>query len=75
MGLEKGIFKRTELLLGNDLMSKIANTKVIIFGVGGVGSWCAESLVRSGISLLTIVDSDRICVTNINRQLMATIKP
>ncbi|WP_321333344.1 tRNA threonylcarbamoyladenosine dehydratase [uncultured Bacteroides sp.] len=74
MGLERGIFKRTELLLGNDLMSKIASTKVIIFGVGGVGSWCAESLVRSGIGQLTIVDSDRICVTNINRQLMATTK-
>lgn len=74
MGIEKGLFKRTELLLGNDLMSKIATTKVIIFGVGGVGSWCAESLVRSGIRHLTIVDSDRICVTNINRQLMATTK-
>ncbi|WP_321481043.1 tRNA threonylcarbamoyladenosine dehydratase [uncultured Bacteroides sp.] len=74
MGLEKGIFKRTELLLGNDLMSKIARTKVIIFGVGGVGSWCAESLTRSGIAQLTIVDSDRICVTNINRQLMATTR-
>jgi tRNA A37 threonylcarbamoyladenosine dehydratase len=47
---------------------------VIIFGVGGVGSWCAESLVRSGIKHLTIVDSDRVCITNINRQLMATSK-
>ncbi|MDR0825583.1 MAG: tRNA threonylcarbamoyladenosine dehydratase [Prevotella sp.] len=74
MGIEKGIFKRTELLLGNTLMDKIAATRVIIFGVGGVGSWCAESLVRSGIRQLTIVDSDRICVTNINRQLMATTK-
>lgn len=74
MGLERGIFKRTELLLGNDLMDRIANIRVIIFGVGGVGSWCAESLVRSGIKHLTIVDSDRICVTNINRQLMATTK-
>jgi len=74
MGLEKGIFKRTELLLGNDLMDRIANMRVIIFGVGGVGSWCAESLVRSGIKYITIVDSDRICVTNINRQLMATTK-
>lgn len=74
MGIEKGILKRTELLLGNDLMNCIANSRVIIFGVGGVGSWCAESLVRSGISYLTIVDSDRICVTNINRQLMATTK-
>lgn len=74
MGIEKGLFKRTELLLGADSMSKIAQTKVIIFGVGGVGSWCAESLVRSGVQQLTIVDSDRICVTNINRQLLATTK-
>jgi len=74
MGLERGIFKRTELLLGNDIMDRIAGARVIIFGVGGVGSWCAESLVRSGIKNLTIVDSDRICVTNINRQLMATTK-
>ena len=42
--------------------------------MGGVGSWCAESLVRSGIRKLTIVDSDRVCVTNVNRQLMATTK-
>jgi tRNA A37 threonylcarbamoyladenosine dehydratase len=69
---EKGIFQRTELLLGSEIMSEIALKKVIIFGVGGVGSWCAESLVRSGIRNLTIVDSDRICVTNINRQLQAT---
>ena len=74
MGIEKGIFKRTELLLGNQMMDRIANVRVIIFGVGGVGSWCAESLIRSGVKYLTIVDSDRICVTNINRQLMATIK-
>ena len=72
MGIEKGIFQRTELLLGKDSMSKLAQKRVIIFGIGGVGSWCAESLVRSGISNLTIVDSDRVCVTNINRQLLAT---
>ena len=53
-------------------MKRLADTRVIIFGVGGVGSWCAESLVRSGIGHLTIVDSDRVCVTNVNRQLMAT---
>jgi tRNA A37 threonylcarbamoyladenosine dehydratase len=69
---EKGIFQRTELLLGPDIMSDIGSKKVIIFGIGGVGSWCAESLIRSGIRNLTIVDSDRICVTNINRQLHAT---
>ena len=55
-------------------MERLGSIKVIIFGVGGVGSWCAESLVRSGISHLTVVDSDRVCITNINRQLMATVK-
>ena len=65
-------FQRTELLLGNDLMQKIRDTRVIVFGVGGVGSWCVESLVRSGVGHLTIVDYDCVCPTNINRQLPAT---
>jgi tRNA A37 threonylcarbamoyladenosine dehydratase len=68
----KGIFQRTELLLGKEMMEYTKQKKVIIFGIGGVGSWCAESLIRSGIHDLTIVDSDRICITNINRQLHAT---
>lgn len=72
MNFEKGIFQRTELLLGKEIMAKVASKRVIIFGIGGVGSWCAESLVRSGIRQLTIVDSDLICITNINRQLHAT---
>lgn len=54
-------------------MERIYNQRVIIFGVGGVGSWCAESLVRSGVRRLTIVDSDRVCITNVNRQNMATM--
>ena len=70
----QAIFRRSELLLGDEAMGRIAEKRVIIFGVGGVGSWCAESLVRSGIRKLTIVDSDRVCITNINRQLMATTK-
>ena len=70
----QAIFRRAELLLGDEAMGRIAQKRVIIFGVGGVGSWCAESLVRSGIRRLTIVDSDRVAVTNINRQLMATTK-
>lgn len=74
MGTELNIFDRTELLVGREIMETIKNTKVILFGVGGVGSWCAESLIRSGIGQLTIVDSDRVCVTNVNRQLMATTK-
>ncbi|MCF0159505.1 MAG: tRNA threonylcarbamoyladenosine dehydratase [Bacteroidaceae bacterium] len=68
------IFNRTELLLGTPAMERIASQRVILFGVGGVGSWCAESLIRSGIRHLTIVDSDVVNVTNINRQLMATTK-
>ena len=72
--MARGIFRREELLLGADMMEVIASKRVIIFGVGGVGSWCAESLVRSGIEQLTIVDSDRVCMTNVNRQLMATMK-
>lgn len=74
MEVEKGIFIRTELLLGKETTNTIGSKKVILFGVGGVGSWCAESLIRSGIKHLTIVDSDRVCVTNINRQLVATTK-
>ena len=73
MGQRQAIFRRAELLLGPDAMDRIASKNVIIFGVGGVGSWCAESLVRSGVSRLTIVDSDRVCITNVNRQLMATM--
>jgi len=73
MRKNKGIFQRTELLFGKEKMDEIALKKVIIFGIGGVGSWCAESLIRSGIRFLTIVDSDRICITNVNRQIHATM--
>ena len=74
MGIEKGIFKRTELLLGDQVMQALQQKRVIIFGVGGVGSWCAESLIRSGIRNMTLVDSDRVCITNVNRQLFATMQ-
>ena len=74
MGIEKGILERSQLLMGDDTMDKLASLRIIIFGVGGVGSWCAESLVRSGVGHVTIVDSDRVCITNINRQAMATTK-
>ena len=66
------IFNRSELLLGREGMEALERTRVIVFGVGGVGSWCAEGLIRAGLTHLTIVDSDRVCPTNINRQLMAT---
>ncbi len=65
-------FNRLRLLLGDDVLSRVMAKRVIVFGIGGVGSWCAESLVRSGISDITLVDADRVCVTNINRQLLAT---
>ena len=65
MAIEQAIFRRAELLLGDEAMGRIAEKRVIIFGVGGVGSWCAESLIRSGIRKMTIVDSDRVAVTNI----------
>jgi len=74
MNTEKGLFSRTELLLGKEVLERVEAVRVIIFGVGGVGSWCAESLIRSGIRKLTIVDSDFVCETNVNRQLMATTK-
>lgn len=66
------IHTRSCTILGNEAMQKLNQSRVIIFGVGGVGSWCAESLVRTGLTHLTIVDSDTVCVTNCNRQLMAT---
>ena len=72
--LEKGLLRRSSLLLGADNMDRLGRAKVILFGVGGVGSWCAESLVRSGLRHLTIVDADCVCITNCNRQLMATVK-
>lgn len=68
------IFNRTERLLGAQKLKLLQDTHIIIFGVGGVGSWCAESLIRTGVGHLTIVDNDEVCITNINRQLMATTK-
>lgn len=65
-------FDRAELLLGEKKMEQLRRTRVILFGVGGVGSWCAEALVRTGIGHLTIVDPDLVAPSNINRQLPAT---
>lgn len=74
MKIEANIFDRCERLVGAQAMERIAAAHVIIFGIGGVGSWCAESLVRSGIRRLTIVDRDRVDITNVNRQCPATTK-
>ena len=72
--MNNDLFNRTELLLGSEAMKRIQSKRVIIFGLGGVGSWCAECLVREGIMHITLVDSDVVCITNCNRQLMATTK-
>jgi tRNA A37 threonylcarbamoyladenosine dehydratase len=66
------IFQRLALLAGQEAVDALGGARVVVFGVGGVGSWCAEALVRSGIGHITIVDSDTVCVTNINRQAQAT---
>lgn len=71
---ERQIFNRSLLLMGNERMERIMQMRIIVFGVGGVGSWCAESLVRNGIRHLTLVDSDVVCISNCNRQLMATTR-
>lgn len=65
-------FNRSLLVMGTDGMKRLDEINVIIFGIGGVGSWCAECLIRTGVKHLTIVDSDTIAESNINRQLMAT---
>jgi tRNA threonylcarbamoyladenosine dehydratase len=67
-------FQRLQLLTGSKALSLLHQTRVAVFGIGGVGGWCAEALVRSGIEHLTIVDSDVVCVTNINRQVQASSK-
>lgn len=65
-------FSRTERVLGEEKLKKLANSNVMVFGVGGVGGHCIEALVRMGIENITVVDGDTIDITNINRQLIAT---
>jgi tRNA A37 threonylcarbamoyladenosine dehydratase len=67
-------FSRTELLIGTEALKKLKNSKVAVFGIGGVGSYAVEGLVRSGVSKFVLIDDDCICLTNINRQLHATRK-
>ena len=65
-------FSRSEALIGSETMEALRTKRVILFGVGGVGSWCAECLIRTGLTHLTIVDGDTVQASNINRQLPAT---
>lgn len=64
-------FSRTELLLGKEAMERLAGSRVAVFGIGGVGSYTAEALARSGVGGVDVVDDDKVCLTNINRQLIA----
>lgn len=67
-------FSRTELVIGKEGVEKLNNTKVAIFGLGGVGSFVLEGLVRAGIGNFVLIDDDKICLTNLNRQILATRK-
>ena len=67
-------FTRTEMLIGKEGIAKLKKSKVAIFGIGGVGSYVAEGLARSGIGSFVLIDNDKVSVTNINRQLIATTK-
>ena len=69
-----GPFSRTQLLLGKCSMNRLRDSRVIVFGVGGVGGYAAEALARAGVGHLEIVDSDDISITNVNRQIIATTK-
>ena len=65
-------FSRTELLLGKEAMDKLQNSRVAVFGIGGVGGYVCEALVRSGIGAFDLIDDDKVCLTNLNRQIIAT---
>ena len=67
-------FSRTELLLGKDAMEKLHDSRVAVFGIGGVGGYVCEALARSGVGAFDLIDDDKVCLTNLNRQIIATHK-
>ena len=67
-------FSRTELLLGKEGMERLKNARVAVFGIGGVGGYVCEALVRSGVFTFDLIDDDKVCLTNLNRQIIATRK-
>ena len=67
-------FSRTELLFGKAAMEKLENSRVAVFGIGGVGGYVCEALVRSGVGHFDLIDDDKVCLTNLNRQIIATRK-
>ena len=68
----EGRFDRTEMLLGGEAMERLGSARVAVFGIGGVGGYAVEALARSGVGALDLVDSDRVCLSNLNRQIIAT---
>ena len=64
-------FSRTELLIGHEGIEKLASARVAVFGIGGVGGYTVEALARSGVGTFDLIDDDKICITNINRQIFA----
>ena len=67
-------FSRTELLLGKEAMDRLKNVRVAVFGIGGVGGYVCEALVRTGVGVFDLIDDDKVCLTNLNRQIIATRK-
>ena len=67
-------FSRTQLLIGKDNMDRLKNARVAVFGIGGVGGYTVEALARSGVGTLDLIDDDKVCLTNLNRQIFATRK-
>lgn len=67
-------FSRTQLLLGEESMDRLKNARVAVFGIGGVGGYVCEALVRSGVGAFDLIDDDKVCLTNLNRQIIATRK-
>ena len=67
-------FSRTQLLLGKEAIEKMSNSRVAVFGIGGVGGYVCEALVRSGVGAFDLIDDDKVCLTNLNRQIIATRK-
>ena len=67
-------FSRTQLLFGKDAMEKLAKSHVAVFGIGGVGGYTVEALARSGVGAIDLIDNDKVCLTNLNRQIIATHK-
>lgn len=67
-------FSRTQLLIGKEGIDRLASSRVAVFGIGGVGGYVCEALVRSGVGEFDLVDDDKVCLTNLNRQILATRK-